>query len=145
MLPRKIALKILYHCSLHSCFHTPTTLLNCFTVITARKRSCGKAMFSQLSVILFRGRRWPLPMMHWNMGTCTTDIWWSSLDTCSNLFTWGPNTPLPPAVVISTGGHWNMYSWQADGRHPTGMLSCFYVFTSCPTFQCRMWWCRYFR
>ena len=107
-----------------------------------------------LSVILFRGvPMWPLAMMHWEMGSSlypwipdmrptpspippprtpwipdmgptpspAADIWWSSLETCSNLFAWGPT---PPPVLISSGGHWNTYSWQAGGTHPTGMLSC---------------------
>ena len=35
-----------------------------------------------------------------------TDIWWSSLKTCSNLFTWGP-TPRPPLTF--SGGHQNNF------------------------------------
>ena len=30
----------------------------------------------------------------------------------------------PPPVLTPSGGHQNRYSWQADGTHPTGMLSC---------------------
>ena len=33
--------------------------------------------------------------------------------------------PYPPPVLTSSGGHWNTYSWQAGGMHPTGMLSCY--------------------
>ena len=36
----------------------------------------------------------PLPPRHqiWDLPPSpATDIWWSSLETCSNLFTWGPN------------------------------------------------------
>ena len=57
----------------------------------------------------------------WDMGTYplpllpTSDIWWSSLETCSNLFTAGP--PPTPMVLISGGGHWNKYDWQADYMH----------------------------
>ena len=29
-----------------------------------------------------------------------------------------------PGVLTPSGGHQNMYSWQAGGTHPTGMLSC---------------------
>ena len=35
----------------------------------------------------------------------------------------GVGTPLP-TLLISSGGHQNMYGWQAGGTHPTGMLSC---------------------
>ena len=57
----------------------------------------------------------PLPL--------ATDIWWSSLEACSNLFTWGPSS-LPPSVVTFSDGHWNMYGLQAASAHPTGMYSC---------------------
>ena len=55
-----------------------------------------------------------------------TDILWSSLEICSNLFTWGPTTL--PLVLTSSGGHWNTYSWQVDGTHPTVMLSFIFWF-----------------
>ena len=84
---------------------------------TARQRSCGKVMFSLVSVCLFQ--RWrvsPCDHCTWWIGSlCTVtpppipcynpprhetweslapppagDIWWPSLETCSNLFTWGP-------------------------------------------------------
>ena len=73
---------------------------------------------------------YPLPLQltsgghrlrHW-----TTDIWWSSLVTCSNLLTWGHTpAPSPPLVLTFSGGHWNTYVWQAGGTLPTGVLSCF--------------------
>ena len=34
------------------------------------------------------------------------------------------NPYLHPMVLTSSGGHRNMYDWQAGGTHPTGMLSC---------------------
>ena len=39
--------------------------------ITARKRSCGKVMFSHVSVChsVQGDPMWPLPMMYWDMGT----------------------------------------------------------------------------
>ena len=47
-----------------------------------------------------------------------SDIWWLSLKTCSNLFIWEhPGS-------TSGGGHWSMYSLQAGGTHPPGILSC---------------------
>ena len=30
-----------------------------------------------------------------------------------------------PLLLTPTGGHQNMYGWQAGGTHPTGVLSCF--------------------
>ena len=50
-----------------------------------------------------------------------SDIWWWSLETCSNLFNWGP---IPPPVT--SGGNWNLstYGLQGDSIHPAGMLSC---------------------
>ena len=47
-----------------------------------------------------------------------TDIWQSSMETCSNFFTWGPTSP-PPPVLTTSFGH------RAGGTHPTGMLSYF--------------------
>ena len=49
-----------------------------------------------------------------------TDMWQPTLDTCSDLFTWGPLH----SGVTSGGGHWSKYSLQLGGTHPTGMLSC---------------------
>ena len=49
-----------------------------------------------------------------------SDIWWPSLETCSNLFTWGP--PLPP--VLTSGGHWSTHGWQAGGWASNEMPSC---------------------
>ena len=54
----------------------------------------------------------------------TSDIWWSSLETCSNLFTWGL-TSLQSPVLTSTGDHQNMYGWQGGSEHPThSYLNC---------------------
>ena len=47
-----------------------------------------------------------------------SDIWWSSLKTCSNLFTWGP-TPCYWHLVVATKTH----KWESGGMHLTGMLS----------------------
>ena len=104
---------------------------------TAHKWSLGKVVFSQACVFtggrvsrsLKRSHGRVPPPRH---GTSipyssippTTDNWWSSLDTCPNLFTWGPTShPPPPPVLTPSGGHRNTYSWQAGGTHPTGMLS----------------------
>ena len=73
---------------------------------------------------------WPLPMMHWTslksypldirFRTPASDIYWWSLETCSNLFIWGPHG------ASSGGGRWNWsnYRFQAGGTYPTGILSC---------------------
>ena len=80
-----------------------------FQIITARKRSVGKVMFSLMSVCLsvsLRVPMWSLPMMNWTslyristpwasdlrLSTLApvSDIWCSSLETCSNLFIRGP-------------------------------------------------------
>ena len=47
-----------------------------------------------------------------------TDIWWCP----------GNGVGPPPPVLTPSGGHWNTYSWQAGGMHPTWMLSCLGVF-----------------
>ena len=64
-------------------------------VITARKRSCGKVMFLQVSV----HRR----------GVGASHASWDRSH----------------GKVTSSGGHRNTYVWQAGGMHPTGMLSCY--------------------
>ena len=58
-----------------------------------------------------------------------SDIWWPSLEICSNLFT-GPHYtgPLLPPVLTS-GGYWSMYGWQVCSMHSTWMLSCFKIET----------------
>ena len=44
----------------------------------------------------------------------TTDIWWLTLESCSNVFTL--RTPLPPPPM--TSGYWSTYGLQAGGAHP---------------------------
>ena len=113
-------------------------------IFTARKWSCGKVIFSQASVHS-RSRGW-LHHLHHGIGhmvvypltsglgtyspprhktwvptpPTATYIWWSSLETCSNVSTCGPTS----IVLTSSGGHWNMHSWEVGSTHPTGMLSC---------------------
>ena len=64
--------------------------------------------------------RYPLPPGHQTCKKKTSirhgdspanDIWWWSMDICSNLFTWWP------------AREWHLVV--ADSTHPTGMLSCF--------------------
>ena len=62
------------------------------------------------------------PPSIWHGPPClspASDIWWPLLETCSNVFIWGP---IPPHQ------YWHLtslYGWQAGNTHPTGMLSCF--------------------
>ena len=86
----------------------------------------------------------PLPPLDIRPGDLppTTDIWWISLETCSNLFTWGPTPPPPPPqpVLTSGDGHQNTYGWQAGGTHPTGVVSCSKYFSS----SLRQWGGQYY-
>ena len=83
-----------------------------YRIISAHQRSCGKVMFSLMSVCLSVHRRQglhvtithdvldiivqpsphPLGIRPWPLKPQpppASDIWWSSLKTCSNLFIWG--------------------------------------------------------
>ena len=88
-----------------------------------------------LSVILFRMAPcdqypWPLSprprftdfTKHGTYPLPATDIRWSALETCSNLFTWW-HTPFQP-VLTSGGGRGNTYVWKAGGTYRSGMHSC---------------------
>ena len=82
-------------------------------IITGRRRSCGKVMFSQVSIILLRWGggeipMWPLPMMHWaipplhgyqtwdlppppgyqteDLPPSLTSVGYQTLESCSKLF-----------------------------------------------------------
>ena len=78
-------------------------------------------MFSQASVILLGvgNITWSLgyptpPNPHPEIPYPPTDIWWSSLETYSNLFTWG-----------HPQWYWNLVvATEAGSMHPIGMLSC---------------------
>ena len=118
--------------------------MNVWFLVTARQRSCGKEMFSVVSVHqLFypQGEGGPhvtiahgaldltvqVPPNHTldpqtsEPGSPGSDIWWSLLETCSNLFIWG-HSPLPQewhlAVAIEVhivdgseryGSYWNAF------------------------------------
>ena len=58
-----------------------------------------------------------LPQAHPSL----TNIWWPSLETSSNLFTWDPH----PQEWRLVTGHWSTSGFQAGNTHPTGMLSWF--------------------
>ena len=63
-----------------------------------------------------------------NLRTCPleSDIWWWSLETCSN-FGDLPSPPPERHLVVATETE-AVYDFQADGMHPTGMLSSWYYF-----------------
>ena len=68
----------------------------------------------------------PLPLRHQTWAPTAplaTEIWWSSL---GDLFRLVYLRTLPP-VLTSSGGHWNMYGWQAGGTYPAGMLFCVFA------------------
>ena len=70
----------------------------------------------------------------WDLRTpsSTSDIWWKSLKTCSNLFIWRPNP-------MSTDIWWPPLkhdSWQAGGMHPTGILFCLLLYN---LYNCFAW------
>ena len=117
---------------------------NCISnfIITTRQRICREVIFSVMSVhhsVHSQGwSMWSLPMMHWTSlysptlvlvsdpkfcphGTSldrdlpASGIWWPSLETFSNLFTWG----LPLHC-------WHLLAIEA---HMVGiLLECFLVF-----------------
>ena len=47
----------------------------------------------------------PLYSTPWRGPQLPCDTWWSRLETCWNLFTWEPHSPL----VLISGGYWSMY------------------------------------
>ena len=92
------------------------------------KRSCRRVVFSVVFVCHSVHGGWgpfghyPWGIGHYQTGTLwtwtslyrdppTSDIWWLSLETCSNLFTSGD------------------YGWQAGDTHPTAALSCLKLFS----------------
>ena len=46
-------------------------------------------------------------------GPSATDIWWSSLETCSNLFTWGPTPPISTDTQCQQLKH----IWLSSGQY----------------------------
>ena len=67
-----------------------------------------------------------------DLGTPTSDILWWSLDTYSNLFTWGSLCQALGAISGSSHLYWSTYGFQADGTHPTRTLCCiFKVIADC--------------
>ena len=81
---------------------------------TASQQSCGKVMFSIVSVILFGG--FPCNHYPWWIGPHHTPAPAPAPDTHP--------PPWPSPRHVQTCTLWNMYGWQAGVPHPTGMLSC---------------------
>ena len=53
-----------------------------------------------------------------------SNMWWWSLETCSNLLISGPTQP-PGETRKGGNWNWNTYGFKAGSMHPTGMLSNF--------------------
>ena len=130
--------------------------------VTVHKQSCGKVMFSQLSVChSVQGfPMWPVPMMHWdmgnppipdtkygtssspspriaNMGPTPSPCYWHLVVITGDLFKLAHLRTHPLMVLTSSGGHQNMHGRQANGTHPTGMLFCSISFKNVQyLFQC---------
>ena len=104
--------------------------------------SCGKVIF-QSCLSVQGGPMWPLTAGHQMlapMGVPLPMIHWTSLYRESS-WTWiltvqghlEANTGdlfellhlrTPSLSVLTSGGYWSMYSWQAGGTYPTGKRSC---------------------
>ena len=123
--------------------------------VTARQRSCGKVMFSVVSVHHsvhgggFPCDHYPWCIRHHCSGPyppsqappptiLLAKIWWRSLVTCSNLFTWGPTSTStyiwwPPKHVWFASGryasYWNAFLFivQLDFKKYVFCGSCFFV------------------
>ena len=85
-----------------------------FAIITVRNSSCGKVMFSQVSVCPQGGRCTPL----WQ-----TDPSWKS-DTPWADTPWQADTPLAGRPPWAGRHPPQQTATAADGTHPTGMHSC---------------------
>ena len=91
----------------------------CF-FITARKRSSGKVMFLQLSVILFTGIPPPSPQEQVS----------PRADPPSEQTHLPEQTPPPGSRHHPCAVHAGRYGQQAGGMHPTGMQSCLQTIVS---------------
>ena len=132
-------------CEFRSDRHTRVTRLFCYLIFTAHQWSCGKVIFSLMSVCLFTREEslydhypsctgphctfsqtsdiglpghdplghqtWPTPALDPALAPPpSSDIRWQSLETCSNLFTWGPT----PTI---TDIWWLKHAWLASGQY----------------------------
>ena len=97
-----------------------------FGFIIARQRSYGKVMFSQLCVCLSTETHphnpppTPPHIRHGTPWSLTSDIWWPSLETCSNLFTWPPSS--------HPNWYWHLVA-EVCMLGKRGVLECFLVNT----------------
>ena len=108
-------------------------------LITARKRSCGKVMFLQVSVILFTGGRGCIPVcLAGGIPACL-----AGLQGCVSQHAFQVSRPTPkgslrglargvsrPTPRRAVSKHAlrqtpQLMATAADGTHPTGMHSCF--------------------
>ena len=104
-------------------------------IFTTRQRSCRKVMFSQVSVILFRGGVY-MPGSQVPSGGCVYQRW-----AC--MYTHHPQTwdlgdpPFPLWCTLtwywSSGSHHNTCGWQAGSTHASywnGFLSKMFILAS---------------
>ena len=94
-------------------------------VVTARQRSCGNIMFSQVSVFPQGGRGWvslvPCPFLGWYVWSHVTSRRGGKRCVCPEEYHMGP-PPHPPRTCDTTG-----HGRQAGGTHNIGMLSCYHI------------------
>ena len=69
-------------------------------------------------------RKSRLPLQTWDIWTLRTPLVTSVQTYSLDLTVPDPYLPNLPPPVLTSVGHWSMYSWQAGGTHPTGILSC---------------------
>ena len=131
-------------------------LLECILVSNIFYRlysSCGKLMFSQMSVILSTGSGWVclggwlggypigtrVSMSRGGLGIPVGGeyVHGEGISIPEEVRAHAPDMGptrgwvLTPLLLTPNGDHRHMYDWQADGTHPTGMPSCS-LFISCP-------------
>ena len=119
-------------------------------LFTAHQRSWGKVMFSLMCVCLSTGV-WDrgthvtitydtldltaldpvaqLPPL-WTLGLTASDIWWPSLETCSNLFTWGPPCSIDIWCLLASGrysSYWNAVLFLVYFYRTIRVQPCFFL------------------
>ena len=99
-------------------------------IITACQQGCGMVMFSVMWVcqstggvhvtinhdvldLTIQGPPW-----QWTYLKPASHIWWQKLESCSNLFTWGPH----PTLVLISDGYCSTYCGRVSSMYPTRML-----------------------
>ena len=112
------------------CSHYVTPTATQTQVFTALKRSCRKVMFLVACVCLSVHRRSHVTISHDALDLTTQGP--HSPRQSQNCSTWTSQhrDPKPwlssyrDPLVLTYGGYWSTYGWQASGSDPTGMVSC---------------------